>query len=123
MNVVDTSGWIEYFGDGRNADAFAPAVEDVDALIVPTIVIYETYKRFLQLRDEAAAMEAVLAMHAGHVIELDFALAVEAARLSASLHLPMADSIILATARAYGAIVWTQDAHFQALPDARVIAG
>ena len=119
MNVVDTSGWIEYLGDGPNADRFATAIEDVASLIVPTIIVYETYKRSVQLRNEQAAMGAVMAMHQGQVVDLDSATAIEAARLSVSLSLPMADSIILATARHFGATVWTQDAHFDGLPDAR----
>lgn len=119
MNVVDSSAWLEYFADGPNADHFAEAIEDIDALVVPTVVIYETYKRLLQQRGEQMALEAVLAMHEGRVVDLDAGGAIEAARLSSELHLPMADSIILATTRRFGATVWTQDAHFEGLTDAR----
>ena len=122
MKNLDKSGWIEYFGDGPNADWFAPAIEDVEALVVPTMVIYETFKRLLQHCNEEVAMEAVLAMHQGQVVDFDSGFAIEVARLSSSLHLPTADSIILATARRFGATVWTQDAHFEGLPDVRLFS-
>jgi predicted nucleic acid-binding protein len=120
VNVVDTSGWIEYLRDGPSAENFAPPIEDSESLVVPTIVIYEAYKRSLQLQDEQAAMDAVIAMVQGKVIGLDLSTAVQAARLSFSLRLPMADSIILATAQQFGATIWTQDAHFDGLPGVRL---
>jgi hypothetical protein len=70
MNVVDSSGWLEYFADGPNASFFAPALEKLDELIVPTISIYEVFKRILQQRDEAAAL-----MHQGDVVSLTAPLA------------------------------------------------
>lgn len=117
MNVVDSSGWLEYFADGPNADFFAAPIEDTDNLVVPTISIYEVFKRVLQQRGERAALQAVSAMMQGTVVELDVRLAMNAARLSLELGLPMADSIILATARAYGATLWTEDADFKGLED------
>jgi predicted nucleic acid-binding protein len=115
MNVVDSSGWLEYFADGPNAEFFAPAVEDVAALLVPTISIYEVFKRVLQQRGEGEALQAAAMMAQGQEIELDTSLALEAAKLSAEEKLPMADSIMLATARAYGATLWTQDADFEGM--------
>lgn len=121
MNVVDSSAWLEYFADAPNAQVFTPFILDSQALIVPTIVVYETFKRLLQQRGEEVAMEGLLAMYqGGQVVDLDAGIAVEGARLSVSLRLPMADAIILATARRFGATVWTQDAHFEGLPDTRV---
>jgi toxin FitB len=112
MNVVDSSGWLEYFADSSNADFFAPAIEDTDALIVPVITIYEVFKRILQQRSEDEALLAVATMSQGIVMDVDASLAMVAARLSHEHKLPMADSLILATARANEAVLWTQDEHF-----------
>lgn len=121
MNIVDSCGWLEYFADGPNSEFFAPAVEDVSQLIVPSIIIYEVFKRVLQQRDEGEALQAVVAITQGQVVELDTALALSAAKLSLELNLPMADSIILATARVYDAVVWTQDADFKDIPKVQYI--
>ncbi len=121
MNVVDSSGWLEYLADGANADFFAPAIEDTDALLVPSISIFEVFKRVLTQRSEDEALQASVAMQQGRVIDLDTSLALEAARLSAVLKLPMADSIILATARAFSATLWTQDADFRDITDVQFI--
>ncbi|HJZ46953.1 MAG TPA: type II toxin-antitoxin system VapC family toxin [Roseiflexaceae bacterium] len=122
MNVVDSSAWLEYFADGPNAPSFAPIITDLDHLIVPVISIYEVFKRVLQQRSETAALQAVAVMNQGQVIDLNQTLALSAAKLSADLKLPMADSLILATARAYGATLWTQDADFKSVTDVQYIA-
>ncbi len=119
MNVVDSSGWLEYFADTPNAEPFTEPIEQTESLIVPTIVVYETYKRLLQQQGEQVATDALIALHQGRVIELDSSLAVEAARLSSQYQLAMADSVILATARRFEATLWTQDQHFAGLPDVR----
>jgi predicted nucleic acid-binding protein len=119
MNVVDSSGWLEYFADGPNADFFAPAIEAKRELLVPVISVYEVFKRVLQQRDEDAALQAAAQMLQGQVIELDATLALQAARTSVELKLPMADSLILATAQAHDALVWTQDEHFEGLAGVR----
>ncbi|MDX9987304.1 type II toxin-antitoxin system VapC family toxin [Thiothrix unzii] len=113
MNVVDSCGWLEYFADGANADKFAAAIEDTQQLIVPVISIFEVFKRVLQQRGEDAALQAVAIMSQGQVIDLDMSLALMAAKLSAELKMPMADSIILTTARQYHAVVLTQDNDFE----------
>ena len=113
MNVVDSSGWLEFFADGPNATFFAPSITDVEHLIVPVISIYEIFKRVLQQRSETDALQAIGQMAQGQVIDLSQTLALSAGKLSIDLKLPMADSIILATARAYQAILWTQDADFK----------
>ena len=113
MNVVDSSGWLEYFADGPNADYFAPAVENTVDLVVPTVSIYEVFKRVLQQRDEGEALQAVAVMQQGRVVDLDTDIALSAANLSVGQKLPMADSVILATARAHDATLWTQDADFK----------
>lgn len=100
---------------GPNADFFAPAIEAVDTLLVPTLSLFEVFKRILQQRNEADALRAIALMRQGRVIELTDALALGAARLSHELKLPMADSVMLYTARQHSALLWTQDAHFAAI--------
>ncbi|MBI3568001.1 MAG: type II toxin-antitoxin system VapC family toxin [Gemmatimonadetes bacterium] len=119
MNVVDSSGWLEYFADGPHAAFFAPAIERTDRLVVPTLSLTEVFKRVLQQRDETAALAAVAVMHQGRVVELDGALALAAAKLGVEHRLPLADSVIYATARATSATLWTQDADFDGLPGVR----
>lgn len=121
MNLVDSSGWLEYFSDGPNAGVFAPAIEKVGELVVPTISLLEVFKRITQLRDENAALQIVAQMQQGNVIDLSPALALSAAKLGTEHKLPLADSVILATARAFDATVWTQDADFKGLPDVKYI--
>ena len=119
MNLVDSSGWLEYLIDGSNAAFFAPIIEDSANLLVPTICLYEVFKRAQQMRGMDDAARSVGDMLRGQVVELDTALALDAARLAVETKLAMADSIILATARSFGATLWTQNAHFRGLPDAR----
>jgi len=121
MNVVDSSGWLEYFADGPNADFFATAVENVGELVVPSISLYEVFKRVLQQRGEGAALQAVAAMQQGQVVALDAAIALSAAKKSVEFRLPMADSIMLATARACNATLWTQDIDFKGIDGVRYI--
>ena len=116
MNVVDSSAWLEYFANGPNAGFFAPAIEKTSDLLVPSLTLYEVFKRVLQQRDEGAALQAVAVMQQGAVVDLDAPLAVAAARLSFEHRLPLADSVILATARAQAAVLWTQDADFKGMP-------
>lgn len=121
MNVVDSSGWLEYFADGPNADYFAPAIQDTKALIVPTLSIFEVFKRILQQREEGEALQAIALMQQGTVVELDSRLALEAAKLSLEESLPLADSIMLATARAYEATLWTQDSDFESISGVKFV--
>jgi predicted nucleic acid-binding protein len=122
MNVVDSSGWLEYLADGANADFFAPAIENTARLVVPTISLLEVFERVLQQRSENEALQAVALMQQGEVVALDAGLALSAARLGHELKLPLADSVILATAREYEAAVWTQDSDFEGLEDVKYIA-
>ena len=116
MNLVDSSGWLEYFADGRNARFFAPSLEDTENLIVSAINIYEVFKRVLQQRGEDAALQAVALMQQANIVDVTSPIAMDAANLSAKLKLPMADSLMFATARAYGATLWTQDTDLDGLP-------
>ena len=113
MNVVDSSGWLEYFADGPNAGFFTKAVENTSDLVVPTLSLYEVFKRVLQQRGEGDALQAVATMQQGRVMGLTSTLALSAARISLDLSIPMADSVILATAHAWDATLWTQDADFE----------
>jgi predicted nucleic acid-binding protein len=113
MNVVDSSGWLEYFADGPNADFFASAIQDLGTLIVPSLTIYEVFKTVCRQRDEGTALQAVAVMHQATVVDLDSATAIDAARLSLEHKIPMADSIILATSISHDAILWTQDSDFE----------
>ena len=113
MNIVDSSGWLEYFAEGKNADFFAPVIEDTENLIVPVICLYEVFKRILQQHGQGMAELRIADLHKGQVIDLTPPLALSAARLSAELKLPMADSLILVTAQEYNATLWTQDADFK----------
>jgi len=119
MNVIDSSAWLEFFADGPNAAEFAQPLGERDSLIVPTITIYEVFKVVCRQRGEDAALQAAALMQQGRVVELTPSLAMVAARTSMELGLPMADSIILATARLHDALLWTQDEHFRDLPGVR----
>jgi predicted nucleic acid-binding protein len=119
MNLVDSCGWLEYFANGPNADFYAAALEDPGSLLVPTICLLEVFKSILQQRGEDAALQAAAAMHQGLLVPLDAPLALRAARISSDLKLPLADSVILATAQAYRGMILTQDAHFRGLRGVR----
>ncbi len=121
MNIVDSSGWLEYFAEGSNADFFASAIEDTNNLLVPVICIYEVFKKLLQQSDISEAQVHISDMKQGKIVEIDEALALSAAKLSTDLKLPMADSLILATARTNDATLWTQDEHFKDLDGVKYI--
>ena len=121
MNVVDSSGWIEYFINGANADLFAAPIRDSESLIVPTICLYEVFKRVLLELGDDRALKTIGQMSLGTVVDLDRAIALQAAQISIETKLAMADSIILATARGYNATLWTQDEHFKDLEGVRYI--
>lgn len=118
LNVVDSSGWLEYLKGSTRSELFSPAVEDTKNLIIPVISIYEVYKKFLHDRSENDAREAIGTMLNGRVVDIDLALSLEAAKL----RLPMADSLIYATARRFDATLWTQDKDFKELPGVRYFA-
>jgi len=113
MNIVDSSGWLAYFADEPNAEYFTAPLNESALLVVPTITIYEIFKVILRESGENEALQAVVAMQKGKVVDLSTALAIAASRLSLEHQLPMADSIILATAQEYKAVLWTQDSDFK----------
>lgn len=116
MNVVDSSAWLSYFAGDNNAAGFAVAIEDLEKLLVPSITLTEVFKSIMRQRGEDAALQVVAHMQQGKVVALDNALAIDAAVFGLKYKLPLADSIIYATASKFSAVVWTQDADFKALP-------
>lgn len=122
MNVVDSSGWLEYFAEGQNADFFAPIIEKVNKLVVPVITVYEVFKKILRQKNEQSALQAVITMQMGQVIDITTHIAILAARFGIEYNLPMADSLILTTARLYHATLWTQDADFKNIPGIKFCA-
>ena len=116
MNLVDSCGWLEYFANGPNADFFAPTIEDTTKLVVPSLCLFEVFKRILQQRNEGDALRAMGLVRQSLCVELNDSFAIGAARLSHELKLALADSIILYTARQHCATLWTQDAHFAGMP-------
>lgn len=113
MNLVDSSGWLEYFTDGKNARYFAPAIENTKKLMVSAINIYEIFNKILQISEENTAIQAIAVMQQGKIIEVNATIAYTAAKLSLDLKLPMINSIILATAKSNQAILWTQEVDFK----------
>ncbi len=122
MNVVDSSGWLEFFADAENASFFTEAIEDTENLVVPTLSIYEVFKRVCQQRGEGEALRAVALMQQGSTVDLTASLAIRATHLDIRERLPLADSVILATARAYDATLWTQDADFEGMEGVQYVA-
>ena len=114
-NTVDSSAWVEYFIDGPNAAFFASAIENTSSLVVPSISLHEVFRKTLQDQSEGSALRAIAQMKQGNVRDLDEEVALNAARISFQMNLPMVESIILATARANNARLWTQDERFRGI--------
>ena len=112
MNIVDSSGWLAFFADEPNAKHFQTPLKDTATLVVPTVTVYEVFKVVLRQSNENKALQAAMAMQKGKVVDLTSKLAIDASRFSLQHNLPMADSIILAAAHAFEAIIWTQDSDF-----------
>lgn len=121
MNIIDSSGWLEYFADGPNASFFSHPLQKTADLIVPTITVYEVFKVVLRQCNESDALQSIALMQQGSVADLTSNISILAAKLSIDQHLPMADSIILATAQTYKATIWTQDSDFKGIGGVRYI--
>lgn len=122
MNIVDSSGWLEYFADGPNASFFSRPLAKTSDLVVPSITIYEVFKAVLRQRSESDALQSVALMQQGFVVDLTADISIVAAKMSIECRLPMADSIILATSRVYGATIWTQDSDFEGIHGVQYVA-
>lgn len=122
MNVVDSSAWLSYFASDQNSMVFAEPIENIPELLVPSITLTEIFKNVLRQRDDEAALVVVAHMQQGKVIALDRELAIDAAKFGVLHKLPLADSIIFATAQRYSAVLWTQDSDFEGLPNVRYVA-
>lgn len=121
MNLVDSCGWLEYLTDGPNADKFAAPLQDTENLVVPTICFYEVFKVVMRERGEEQALRVAALMQQGIIVDMNDDIAMQSAKISHDLKLPMADSIIIATARTHNATIWTQDSDFAKLPEANYI--
>lgn len=117
MNIVDSSGWLEYFSEGPNSIQFEIPLKDTSSLIVPVITIYEVFKVVLREAGENEALQAVASMQKGSVIDLTTRIALNASKISLKYSLPMADSIIFSTAQSHECVIWTQDSDFENLPN------
>lgn len=120
-NVVDSSAWLAYFAEEPSAAEFAAAIEDTRRLVVPAVCLLEVFKVVARQRGEGAALQAAAVMQQGQVMDLDAGLALTAAALGLAHKLPLADSVVYATARAVGGVVWTQDDDFEGLPDVQYV--
>jgi predicted nucleic acid-binding protein len=115
VNVVNSSGWIEYFANAPGADFFAPVLENVNELLVPQICMAEVARYFHREQGIRQALHALAQMEEGRVIRMNVLIMTRASRLAKDYRLPLADSLVLATARAYEAVVWTQDSDFKGI--------
>lgn len=122
MNLIDSSAWLEYFAGGMQAHHVAAAIEDVERLLVPTIVLVEVTRRVMQQRDEDAALQVAAMLHQGRVVPWDSGIALSAAHFGIVHKLPLADSIIFATAKQFDATIWTFDSDFSGLPGVKYFA-
>ena len=122
MNLVDSSGWLEYFTGGRSAESFEHVLKDIKNLIVPTICLYEVCKVVLRERGEQEALQAVALMKQGHVVDVTEHVALQAAQIGIRQKLPMVDSLIYATALLHDAVLWTLDSDFKDIEGVTYIA-
>jgi len=113
MNIVDSSGWLAYFAYELNAKHFITPLKDTASLVIPSVTIYEVFKVVLRETSENEALQAAAAMQKGRVVDLTTMVVIAASKLSLKHGIPMSDSIILATAKAFDAVIWTQDSDFK----------
>ena len=122
MNIIDSSGWLEYFSDGPNAEIFEEVILDKSIkIIVPAIVIYEVFKKILIEKGESIALQIITQLQKYQTEPIDDNISIEAAKISFIHKMPMADSIIYAVTKKYNAVLWTQDEHFKDLDNIKFI--
>lgn len=119
MNLVDSSGWLEYFSGGNNADEFSKPLDNIESVIVPTICLYEVFKVVLREKDEDSAIKSIASMKQGNIVGLTMKISIQSAKFSLNNNIPMADSIIYTTGRMYNATIWTQDSDFRKLDNVK----
>jgi toxin FitB len=119
LDLLDSSAWIECLDAGPNTPHFAPILQKLPDLIVPTIVITEVRKVVLKQRTREMANDVTQSMRSGMVVPIDEEIAISAADLFIKYKLPLADSLIYAITLAHKATLWTQDEHFKELPRVR----
>lgn len=119
MNIVDSSAWLEYFGGTKRAQYFRKIIKNLNELLIPSIVLYEVFKKIHQQNGRKEGIKAIAQMKQGKVVDLDMKMSLLAATLSLQYKLPMADSIILATSQTYKAVIWTQDSDFKKIPNVK----
>lgn len=119
LNVVDSSAWLAYLADEAGAEHFSAAIQDTNHLVVPVVCILEVFKIVARQRGDGDALQAVALMQQAKVIDLDASLALIAAKAAIDHNLPLADSIVYATAMLVEGVVWTQDDDFEELPDVK----
>jgi len=119
MNLVDSSGLLEYFSGGNNADEFSKPLDNIESVIVPTICIYEMFKVVLREKDEDSAIKSIASMKQGNIVDLTMKISIQSAKFSLNNNIPMADSIIYTTGRMYNATIWTQDSDFRKLDNVK----
>lgn len=115
LHLVDSCGWLEYVAGSAQGKKYFQPINDTENLIVPTICLYEVLKRVMTQQGDEEALRVIAHMQQGKIVDFDSRLSIEAAQLRKAKHLPMADSIILATALALSATIWTQDGHFRGM--------
>ena len=115
MNLIDSSGWIEFFSEGPRVSEYANYLKDLSQIVTPTIVLYEVYKKIKKDRTEEEALLAVSFMKKTQIIPLEESIALLAADLSLKFSFPMADAMVYATAVEKNAELITSDAHFKDL--------
>jgi len=121
--LIDSYGWIEYFGEGPLANSYAAFIENADerGTVTPTIVIYEVYKKIKSAKSEEKALEAYAQMSRTKIVDSTSSLCLEAADISMKLGLGMADSIVVATAKTYNAQIVTSDQHLKKIERVKFI--
>jgi len=115
MNVVDTSGWIEFFKAGSNGPVFKPVIEDHHRLLVPTIALYEVHKILSRALPPALVAQSLDVMRRGRVVDFTDARAIAASEFALRFKLAMADAAMYSVAQEFGATFWTQDVDYQGL--------
>src|SRR5215510_10515127 len=115
MNIIDSTFWLEYFADTEAGDIISEIIENSKELLVPTITIYEVFKKLLSEKGEDDALLAIAHMKQGKIVDLNDEISLSAAKISNNNKIPMADSIIYATNLKFNSILWTQDKHFEGL--------